>query len=134
LSLKHPHEDFRTRGLGLLELGRGRLEGLTIFQFRMILAGQIRVQNLLSPSEVIGEVNDAISRNLVDLQSPTGMHTASGGTVRLDDGRDLVSFQMFDNDAKTEWCLLRRHDKVFDLITWDTAIDLMNKCDRIHPL
>jgi predicted DNA-binding transcriptional regulator len=24
LSLKHPHEDFRTRGLGLLELGRGR--------------------------------------------------------------------------------------------------------------
>jgi len=24
LSLKHPHQDFRTRGLGLLELGRGR--------------------------------------------------------------------------------------------------------------
>jgi hypothetical protein len=24
LSLKHPHEDFRTRGLGLLELGHGR--------------------------------------------------------------------------------------------------------------
>ncbi|MBK3866069.1 helix-turn-helix domain-containing protein [Paraburkholderia aspalathi] len=24
MSLKHPHEDFRTRGLGLLELGRGR--------------------------------------------------------------------------------------------------------------
>ncbi|MFM0126199.1 MULTISPECIES: helix-turn-helix domain-containing protein, partial [Paraburkholderia] len=24
LSLKHAHEDFRTRGLGLLELGRGR--------------------------------------------------------------------------------------------------------------
>lgn len=65
-----------------------------------------------------------LNPNFEKLKSNEGLKVANG-FINLTEGRDCISFEVFDSAIQTEWCLLRQGGDKYNLITATTAEQLI---------
>ncbi|MFM0515610.1 hypothetical protein, partial [Paraburkholderia sp. RL17-373-BIF-A] len=69
------------------------------------------------------KINEVISKNIEPLNM--GFDSSMGVRVFLHDGRDMVTYERFGEDVDAEWCLLRRDNGIYDVVTEGTANALL---------
>jgi hypothetical protein len=84
-------------------------------------------------NEQVIEIHNVINtpEHFNALTSNDGLKTGDV-TLRMPDGRDCISWEEFDPDEQTEWCLLNQGENIYNLITATNAESYISTRQK-HP-